>query len=94
MISLSPGVSRDGGNKTGAAVMTFTALQDVSDLIKINKTINFQSKFYLEEGDTIKHQKHTTYHMTRAFLQEAHEKQEMWALPQQGIRTTTEKGMC
>lgn len=34
-------------------------LQDVSDLIKINKTINFQFKFYLEEGDTIKHQKHT-----------------------------------
>lgn len=43
-----------------AAVTTFMVLQDVSDLIKINKTINFQFKFYLEEGDTVRHQKHAT----------------------------------
>ena len=59
MIYLFPGGLGAGGNKTGAAVRTFSALQDVSDLIKINKTINFQFKFYLEEGETVKHQKHT-----------------------------------
>ena len=32
--------------------------------------------------------------MTRPFLQEAHEQHEMWALLQQGVRATVEKGMC
>lgn len=57
IIDPSPGAE---GNTTGVAVMTSQYYQDVSALIKLHTSINFQFQFYLEEGDTIKHQKHAT----------------------------------